>query len=74
MNKAVILIKVQPGEEHFVISKLNEIPTINNDDIQILFGEYDLLVRIESKDVVSLADQHILTLEQVEGIKILEGI
>jgi len=63
---AFVLIKAQPSQEHRVYTKLLEIPEVS--ELNPLFGEYDLIAKIELED-----DVHELS-EIIEKIRSLEGI
>ena len=69
VKNAIVLIKVESKQFYWVLQELKKI--VKNDDIHMLFGEYDLLLRMEPKDICKLADKYILPLKEVKEIMIL---
>ncbi|MGY8670641.1 MAG: Lrp/AsnC ligand binding domain-containing protein [Candidatus Poseidoniales archaeon] len=61
-----VLITTKPGKEQFVRDALDEIEYVTNK--WILFGEFDLIARIQSDD------EFTLTKTIVENIRTIEGI
>ncbi len=49
-----MLISVTPGSEGEVISKLLKIPQIK--EAAVVYGEYDIIAKIETKDLKELDD------------------
>lgn len=70
-----VLISTAPGKEHDVYNRLKEVPEIV--EIHPLFGEYDLIAKIEVKDFNLLGKivvEKIRTIEGVVDTKTLTGI
>ena len=70
-----VLINTSPGSEHQVYNKLRTVGEIV--EVHPLFGEHDLLVKIEIDDYNRLGNiviDHIRTIEGVEDTKTLAGI
>ncbi len=61
-----VLITTQPGKEHAVRTTLDGIQFVT--DRWMLFGEYDLIARVQAED------EYTLTRCIVEEIRIIEGI
>lgn len=61
-----VLITTQPGREHHVRAKLDSIEYVT--DRWMLFGEYDLIARVQADD------EYTLTRCIVEDIRVIEGI
>ncbi|MDG1557829.1 MAG: Lrp/AsnC ligand binding domain-containing protein [Candidatus Poseidoniaceae archaeon] len=61
-----VLITTQPGREHDVRSTLDGIEFVT--DRWMLFGEYDLIARVQADD------EYTLTRCIVEEIRVIEGI
>ena len=61
-----VLITTQPGKEHEVRATLDGIEFVT--DRWMLFGEYDLIARVQAED------EYTLTRCIVEEIRIIEGI
>ncbi len=52
MEKAYMLISCEIGEEHSIYLKLKEIPEIK--DCTITFGNYDIVVSLETETIIQL--------------------
>jgi DNA-binding Lrp family transcriptional regulator len=61
-----VLINIVPGHEFEVYNKLAKVPQII--ELHPLFGEYDLIVKIEAKDFEDIGN--IVT----NKIKLIEGV
>ena len=61
-----ILISTAPAKEHEVYNELLKVPEIV--ELHPLFGEYDLIAKVESKDFDTLG--HIV----VDRIRSIEGV
>ena len=61
-----VLITTQPGREHEVRAALDGIEFVT--DRWMLFGEYDLIARVQADD------EYTLTRCIVEEIRVIEGI
>jgi len=61
-----VLINVAPAHEHDVHAKLSQVPEII--ELHSLFGEYDLIAKIEAKNFEQLG--HII----VSKIRVIEGV
>ncbi|MEM0155412.1 MAG: Lrp/AsnC ligand binding domain-containing protein [Thermoplasmataceae archaeon] len=75
MSIAFVLISTVPGKEHEVYNKIAKINYVV--EIHPLFGEYDLIVKIDAKDYSELGKivvDQIRTIEGVIDTKTLTGI
>ncbi|MCL5785080.1 MAG: Lrp/AsnC ligand binding domain-containing protein [Candidatus Thermoplasmatota archaeon] len=75
MVTAFVLINCVPGKENEVYKKLSEIKSIS--ETYTLFGEYDLISKIETKDYKELESTIIQKIRTIAGIvetKTLTGI
>jgi uncharacterized protein with GYD domain len=61
-----VLIITKPGKEQFVRDALDEIEYVTNK--WILFGEYDLIARIQSDDEFTLTKTIVEEIRPIEGI------
>ncbi len=52
MLQAFILIAVSSGSERFIYDQLKQLPEV--EEINEIFGEYDLIIRISVKDTREL--------------------
>jgi DNA-binding Lrp family transcriptional regulator len=66
MSIGFILIKAAPALEHEVYNKLSKIQEII--DLQPLFGEYDLIAKIEAEDFEKLGEIVINNIRSVKGV------
>jgi DNA-binding Lrp family transcriptional regulator len=66
MPLGFILIKAAPALEHEVYNKLSKMQEII--ELQPLFGEYDLITKIESVDFEKLGEIVINDIRSVKGV------
>ena len=66
MSIGFILIKAAPALEHEVYNKLSKILEII--DLQPLFGEYDLIAKIEAEDFEKIGEIVINNIRSVKGV------
>jgi DNA-binding Lrp family transcriptional regulator len=66
MSIGFILIKAAPSLEHEVYNKLSKIQEII--DLQPLFGEYDLIAKIEAEDFEKLGEIVINNIRSLQGV------
>jgi anthranilate phosphoribosyltransferase len=66
MPVCYVLIRSQPGKENVVFKNLKKIPGIH--DSHILFGDYDIITKLESESF----DQ--IGLDIIERIRKIEGV
>jgi DNA-binding Lrp family transcriptional regulator len=70
-----ILINVAPAQEHEVYNKLSKIPQII--ELHPLFGEYDLIAKIEADDFEELGTIIVNKIRSITGVldtKTLTGL
>lgn len=70
-----VLISTAPGKEHEVYNELKKIPEII--ELHPLFGEFDLIAKIETKDFNQLGEIVVEKIRMIEGVidtKTLTGI
>ena len=69
-----VLINVQPGTEQQVHSEVKTLPHVT--DATVLFGDHDLIVKLEADDLATIAKavvEHIRAVEGVVDTKTLAG-
>ena len=69
-----VLINVQPGTEQQVYNDVRNLPHVA--DATVLFGDHDLIVKLEANDLVTIAKavvEHIRAVEGVVNTKTLAG-
>jgi len=66
MAVGYVLVNVTPGME---IEAYNTIKGMDNvDDITVLFGDYDLIVKLVADSLASIAKTVVETIRPVEGV------
>ncbi len=69
-----VLINVQPGTEQEVFRDIKALPHVT--DATVLFGDHDLIVKLEAGDLATIAKavvEHIRSVEGVVNTKTLAG-
>jgi DNA-binding Lrp family transcriptional regulator len=69
-----VLINVQPGMEQEVYNGVKTLPHVT--DATVLFGDHDLIVKLEAADLATIAKavvEHIRSVEGVVNTKTLAG-
>ncbi len=72
---AFVLINTVPGKESEVFKKLSQLENVS--EVYTLFGEYDMIVKIETKDysqLESMVLDKIRTMPSIVDTKTLTGI
>jgi DNA-binding Lrp family transcriptional regulator len=75
MAVGFVLINVAPAHEHDVYNKLSKIPQIV--EIHPLFGEYDLIAKIDASDFEELGTIIVNKIRSITGVldtKTLTGL
>tara|TARA_A200000159_G_scaffold151610_1_gene161898 strand:- start:479 stop:715 length:237 start_codon:yes stop_codon:yes gene_type:complete len=66
MAVGYVLVNVTPGME---IEAYNTIKGMQNvDDITVLFGDYDLIIKLVANDLASIAKTVVETIRPVNGV------
>ena len=66
MSIGFVLINTAPAHEHEVYNKLLKVPRIT--ELHPLFGEYDLIAKIESDDFEGLGNIVLDTIKSEKGV------
>ena len=69
-----VLINVQPGTEQSVYEGVRSLPHVT--DATVLFGDHDLIVKLEANDLATIAKavvEHIRSVDGVVETKTLAG-
>ena len=66
MVDAIVLISVIPGKEHSIKEEMSEIDEIKS--CRITFGEYDLVVEVQTDEIKSLGSLMTKRIRGIEGI------
>ena len=66
MAVGYVLLNVTPGVEHAVYLQLKDLECVA--DVTVLFGDYDLIVKLVAKDLSSIATAVVNTIRQIPGV------
>ncbi len=66
MAVGYVLLNVVPGVEHDVYLQLKEFENVA--DVTVLFGDYDLIVKLIAEDLSSIATAVVATIRQIPGV------
>jgi len=66
MAISFVLITAAPAHEHDVYNKLSKVPEII--ELHALFGEYDLIAKIEAENFEDIGDIVLNKIRTVDGI------
>ncbi|GAB6102702.1 Lrp/AsnC ligand binding domain-containing protein [Thermococcus atlanticus] len=72
MMEVFILIVVKPGNEEKVFNRLKDNPRVR--EIYRLYGEYDIVVRIEVNSIRELDEFHDSVLRRIKEIEMTETL
>lgn len=67
MIKAYILINTKPGKEEDVIKKIESLNTKLLDKA-ILYGEFDILIKVETKNIEDLRNIILENIRKIDGV------
>jgi DNA-binding Lrp family transcriptional regulator len=66
MAVGYVLINVTPGQEYQAYQEIKTLPNIV--DTTLLFGDYDIIVKLEASSLGIIAKTVVETIRQVEGV------
>ena len=66
MAVGYVLLNVVPGVEHDVYLQLKDLDVVA--DITVLFGDYDLIVKLVADDLSSIAATVVESIRQIPGL------
>ena len=61
-----VLLNVSPGAEHDVYLHLQKLKSVS--DATVLFGDYDLIVKLVASDLSSIAKAVVESIRQIPGV------
>lgn len=61
-----VLVSVGPGQEFAVYQKVKALPEVV--DATLLFGEYDLIARLQADEMQDIARLVVEQIRQIEGV------
>ena len=66
MAVGYVLLNVAHGVEHDVYLQLQQLESVS--DATVLFGDYDLIVKLEAVDLSSIAKAVVESIRQIPGV------
>ena len=66
MAVGYVLLNVTPGVEYAVYVQLKDLECVA--DVTVLFGDYDLIVKLVAEDLSSIATAVVNTIRQIPGV------
>ena len=66
MAVGYVLLNVSPGSEHDVYLHLQKLDSVS--DATVLFGAYDLIVKLVAPDLSSIAKAVVESIRQINGV------
>ena len=66
MKTGFVLIKSEPGQEYWVLSRLENEPNIK--EVYPIFGEYDFLIKVVYEDLDSLGSIVFQKIRVIRGV------
>ena len=66
MAVGYVLLNVTPGAEHDVYLQLKDLERVA--DVTVLFGDYDLIVKLVAEDLSSIATAVVNSIRQIPGV------
>ena len=67
MTIGYVLIRAEPTTEHEVYNQLATVPEIV--ELHLLFGEYDIIAKIEIEDFEQLGSIIVKKIRSIEGVR-----
>ncbi|MBA88561.1 MAG: AsnC family transcriptional regulator [Euryarchaeota archaeon] len=66
MAVGYVLVNVSPGKEYDAFKTIKEIENVV--DTTLLFGDYDIIAKLEDNDLTKIARTVVETIRQVPGV------
>lgn len=66
MSSGYVLINVEPGAETSVFDQLSKLSFVS--DINHLFGDYDIIIKIEADGIGTIAGMVVESIRSISGI------
>ncbi len=66
MSAGYVLVDVEPGSEYSVFEQASALPFVS--DAQILFGDHDMILKIEAESMGEIARLVVDSVRPIEGI------
>ena len=65
-NRVHVLLDVEPGSEYSVHARVSSLPFVK--DAQVLFGDHDMILKIEAETMGEIAKLVVDSIRSVEGV------
>ena len=66
MSSGYVLVNVEPGAETSVFEQLSQLSFVS--DINHLFGDYDIIIKIEADGIGTIAGMVVESIRSISGI------
>ena len=66
MSAGYVLVNVDPGAENSVFEQLSKLSFVS--DINHLFGDYDIIIKIEADGIGTIAGMVVESIRSISGI------
>ena len=66
MSSGYVLVNVEPGAETSVFEQLSKLSFVS--DINHLFGDYDIIIKIEADGIRTIAGMVVESIRSISGI------
>ncbi|MBK64219.1 MAG: hypothetical protein CBC89_02260 [Euryarchaeota archaeon TMED129] len=66
MSSGYVLVNVEPGAETSVFEQLSKLSFVS--DINHLFGDYDIIIKIEADGIGTIAGMVVESIRSISGI------
>lgn len=66
MSSGYVLINVEPGAETSVFEQLSKLSFVS--DINHLFGDYDIIIKIEADGIGTIAGMVVESIRSISGV------
>ncbi|HJM13673.1 MAG TPA: Lrp/AsnC ligand binding domain-containing protein [Candidatus Thalassarchaeaceae archaeon] len=67
MSTGYVLVDVEPGNEYSVYEQASKLPFVS--DAQILFGDHDMILRVEAESMGEIAKMVVDSIRSIDGVK-----
>tara|TARA_Y100000588_G_scaffold144030_1_gene158012 strand:- start:4149 stop:4415 length:267 start_codon:yes stop_codon:yes gene_type:complete len=66
VSTGYVLLDVEPGSEYSVYEKASSLPFVS--DAQVLFGDHDMILKIEAESMGEIAKLVVDSIRSIEGV------
>jgi len=69
MIQAYILINTKPGKEEEILEKIGKINGLKVVDASLVYGEYDIVLKVEADNLEQLRNAVVSNIRKIEGVE-----